>query len=326
MVQAGTSSGVAGAPEIGVVLEALSTQIGDTARHVEEAVTQVCTSFVSIARRSKESAARAARATGQDGGTDADAQAAARSTITALLGRMDQVRRATDEAVETLRRLEGIATRVDRIERSLGDLDGVSYALRILALNARIEAARAGESGRGFAVVAAETGRQAEAIGTTAKSIRGMVDGLWQEVRESTQRMRAGLLKSDTAADLNRAADLSREEGARALDALARSQAEMQALVAASATDAERLAGDIEDAMTALQFQDAVNQQLDHVAAALREARAVLASGDAAGAAALLDRLRARATMQSERRVLDRVTGHDAGPAGDDTPGSMEFF
>ncbi|MDY3556018.1 methyl-accepting chemotaxis protein [Gemmata sp. JC717] len=313
------------APEVGVVLDVLSAQLGETARHIEGAVAQVCTSFASIARRSKEGAARAARAAGAAAGPGADAQVTARATIATLLTRMDQVRRAADEAVATLHRIEGIAGRVDRIQRSLDDVDAVAYALRILAVNARVEAARAGPQGRGFAVVAAETGRQAEAILGTAKSVRGMVDGLWGEVRESARRMRAALLRDDGAAELNRAAEVSREEGARALDALARAQADMQAEVKAGAAGAEQLAGDIEDAMTALQFQDAVNQQLDHVAAALREARDAL-SDDPARGAQLLERLRARATMQSERRVVDRVTAPEPTSEAGDASGSFELF
>jgi methyl-accepting chemotaxis protein len=302
----------------------LSAQLDDTARHVEESVVRVCTSFSSIARRTKESAAHAASAAGRAGGSDG-AQVTARSTIAGLLGRMDQVRRAADQAVDTLRRIEGIATRVDRIQRSLDDVDAVAHSLRILALNARIEAVRAGERGHAFGVVAAETGRQAEAVGATAKSVRGMVDALWHEVKASTEQMRGGLVQSK-ADDLGRAADLSREEGARALDALAGSQAEMQALVAGAAANSQRLAADIEDAMTALQFQDSVNQQLEHVASALKEARAALDAGDGARADDLLDRLRARATMQSERRVLDRVTNRTPVDAGDSAPGSVELF
>ncbi|MDY3563402.1 hypothetical protein R5W23_004905, partial [Gemmata sp. JC673] len=95
--------------------------------------------------------------------------------------------------------------------------------------------------------------------------------------------------------------------------------------VKAGAAGAEQLAGDIEDAMTALQFQDAVNQQLDHVAAALREARDAL-SDDPARGAQLLERLRARATMQSERRVVDRVTAPEPTSEAGDASGSFELF
>ncbi|MDY3558965.1 hypothetical protein R5W23_006141, partial [Gemmata sp. JC673] len=49
---------------IGVVLGAVSAQLEDTARHIEASVAQVCASFANIARRSKDCAARAARAAG----------------------------------------------------------------------------------------------------------------------------------------------------------------------------------------------------------------------------------------------------------------------
>lgn len=315
----------ASAPEVGLILDVLAAQLGDTARQIEGSVAQVCASFASIARRGKEGAARAARAAGAAAGPGADAQGTARATIGALLSRMDHVRRAADEAVATLQRVEAIAGRVNQVQQSLDEVDAVAYALRILALNARIEAARAGLQGRGFAVVAAETGRQAETIAGAAKSVRGMVAGLWQEVRDSALQMRAALVHGDTAADMNRAAEASREEGARALDALARAQDDMRAEVEAGAAGAEQLAGDIEDAITALQFQDAVNQQLDHVAAALREARDAL-SGDPGRGAQLLDRLRARATMQSERRVVDRLTAQEPAPDSGDAAGSIELF
>ncbi|HEY1188984.1 MAG TPA: methyl-accepting chemotaxis protein [Gemmata sp.] len=309
------------APQLGVVLAAVSAQLEDTARHIEESVARVCTSFAGIARQSKEGAARAARAA-----VTGNAQTTARTTIAALLSRMDHVQRAADEAVATLHRLEGITSRVNNIQQTLVNVDAVAYALRILALNARIEAAHTGLKGKGFEVVASETGRQAELVAAAAKSVRVMVDELWQEVREGTQRMRGALVHGGTASDLRRAAGESREEGARALDALERAQEEMQAEVRAAADGAGRLAENIEDAMTALQFQDAVNQQLAHAAAALGEVRNVLATGDLDQTGALLDQLRARATMQSERRILDQLDQQAQATTCDSAPGSVELF
>jgi methyl-accepting chemotaxis protein len=320
---------------VGLVLDALSAQVRDTSRHIEESVSRVCTSFASIARRTKENAAHAVRSADRGGGTDGDPLVTARATIAAMLGRMDQVRRAADESVETLRRLEGIATRVDRIQASLEQVDGVAHALRILALNAKIEAARAGDQGNAFGVVASETGVLANTIRQTSRSVHEMVDELWQEMKDSTVRMRAGLIQDRGTADVGRAADLSREEGTRALDALTRAHTDMQGRVAEAATNSERLAGDIEEAMTALQFQDAVSQQLDHVAAALGEARAALDAGDGSRADDLIERLRTRSTMRSERQILDRLSGRTAaGSAGAETPadaadaapGSVELF
>lgn len=323
MARTDTAAGDPDSAEYGLVLDVLSAQLGATAKHVEESVSRVCTSFASIARRTKENADHAAAASGNDGG----ALTTARSTIDGLLGRMDQVRRAADESVETLRRIEAIGSRVDRIQKSLEGVDSVAQALRILALNAQIEATRAGDQGKAFAVVATETGVLANAIRTTSTSVHEMVDELWKEVKDSTKRMRAGLLRDQSAADLGRAADQSREEGRRALEALTRAHADMQGLVAEAAANSARLAEDIGEAMTALQFQDAVNQQIEHVMAALTEARDGLASGHPGEAAALLDRLRARTTMQSERQVLDRLSNRASAAAGTPSaPSSIELF
>jgi len=305
--------------EYGLVLDVLSAQIGATAAHIEDSVTRVCGSFASIARRTKESAAHAAGGAG-----DAGALATAQATIAALLGRMDQVQRAAEESVETLRRIEAISDRVNRIQRSLEEVDLVAHTLKMLALNARIEAARAGAHGRAFGVVASETGDLATAVRATAKSVRGMVESLWTEVQDSTKRMRAGLIMDQSADEIRRAADQSREEGARALESLTRANADMQALVAEAAANSARLADDINEAMTALQFQDSVSQQLEHVRAALDEAGDGLA-GDGGDATDLLDRLRARATMDSERQVLDRLTNRSPSAAGS-APNSIELF
>jgi methyl-accepting chemotaxis protein len=298
------------------VLAVASSQIGATAKQVEEAVATVCRSFAGIVRRTKEAAAQATTG-GQDGG----ALDTARRTISDLMGRMDGVRKAADEAVNTLKQIEQIGQRVDRIQESLSGVDQVAHMLHILAMNARIEAVRAGDRGRTFAVVASETQTLATNIRATAIAIREMVTGLWQEVRDSTRRMRSGLI-DDRSDDLSRATELSREEGTQALDALGRAHADMQRTVAAAADNAARVAADVAQAITALQFQDAVNQQLEHVREALADARGCLASGDPAAADALLDRLQGRLTMESEREHLRGRATAPAPAAG----GSVELF
>lgn len=308
----------AAAAEYGLVLDVLSAQLGATAAHVEESVVRVCGSFASIARRTKENAAHAT------GAADGGALATAQATIAGLLGRMDQVQRAAEQSVATLRRIEAIGTRVDQIQQSLEEVDLVAHTLKILALNARMEAARAGTHGRAFGVVASETGELATTVRATAKAVREMVEALWADVSDSTKQMRAELLKDQSATDISRAADQSREEGTHALAALTRAHADMQTLIAEAAANSSRLAEDIGEAMTALQFQDAVSQQLEHVRIALDEARDGLVSGQPGEAAALLDRLRARTTMQSERQVLERLSPH--APAQPAIDSSIELF
>lgn len=302
----------------GPVVGVLAEQVGETARQIEASVAQVCGSFQSIARRTQESAAHTRRALDHGGaGEGTDAVSTARGTIAALLERLDQARRVTAEAAEHLRRIEAIAAQVSRIQGALNEVDAVAHYLRIVALNAQIEAARLGGAGCTFGVVASETGAMAKSIGATAKSIRGMVDVLQCDVTDGTRRMRE-CFRSDQAAT-----DLSRDEGARALEALTRTHAEMQTLLSEAAGNSAQLAEDISDAMTALQFQDAVNQRLEHVASALRDVQAALPETDKSSRWA--ERLRDQYTMRSERELLNRVLDEGDG-VEDSAPGSIELF
>ena len=301
------------------VMDILTAQLGQTALQVEDSVTRVCRSFTNIARRSSEGAARMAVQ------TDEEAMATARETIAMLLGRMDQAREATNDALETFHRIENIASQVDQIQRSLNKVDAVSHSLRLLALNARMEAARAGEHGRAFGVVAFETATMANSIGETAKSIHEMVDSLWREVRGSTERMKRGLINQESASDFSRVTELSRKEGSRALEILASADAAMRSQVREAAGNSQRLAKDIGEAMTALQFQDSVNQQIEHVIAALTETGDVLKSSDRDRASHLLERLRSRLSMKSEREIADRVTERNGGHS-EDAGTAIELF
>ena len=297
---------------LGQVMDILTAQLGQTALQVEDSVTRVCRSFTNIARRSREGAARMAVQTDEE-------------AMAMLLGRMDQAREATNDALETFHRIENIASQVDQIQRSLNKVDAVSHSLRLLALNARMEAARAGEHGRAFGVVAFETATMANSIGETAKSIHEMVDSLWREVRGSTERMKRGLINQESASDFSRVTELSRKEGSRALEILASADAAMRSQVREAAGNSQRLAEDIGEAMTALQFQDSVNQQIEHVIAALTETGDVLKSSDRDRASHLLERLRSRLSMKSEREIADRVTERNGGHS-EDAGTAIELF
>lgn len=84
------------------------------------------------------------------------------------------------DSTEMMRRLEGSATQIAEIARTI---TGIAEQTNLLALNATIEAARAGEAGRGFAVVAGEV---KELAGETARATL-MIEGVVTEVRTGTR-------------------------------------------------------------------------------------------------------------------------------------------
>ena len=76
-----------------------------------------------------------------------------------------------EQATETQRSVETMATLSQGTSEVLGLIGGISRQTRMLALNATIEAARAGDTGRGFAVVAAEVKQLADQTGDATKLI-----------------------------------------------------------------------------------------------------------------------------------------------------------
>ncbi|HET7810318.1 MAG TPA: hypothetical protein VFL16_07055 [Steroidobacteraceae bacterium] len=94
-----------------------------------------------------------------------------------------------------------------------------------------------------------------------------------------------------------------------------------------------RVSAEAQRAMFAMQFEDQLAQRLQHIAHALGDMHDALAAPTPPTAAALLAAIRARYTMEDERRLFDIMLGHlhgapDANADSDHeaTRGSVELF
>ncbi|SFI73134.1 methyl-accepting chemotaxis protein [Celeribacter neptunius] len=94
----------------------------------------------------------------------------AASETTALMHESGQIMNETEVAMREIS--EGFKS----IAQSVSLIDDIAMQTNLLALNAAVEAARAGDAGRGFAVVASEVRSLAQRAGTTAKSIRDLIE------------------------------------------------------------------------------------------------------------------------------------------------------
>lgn len=220
------------------IFERLANQLTAIASEVETKVVDTCSSLGSVANRTKMVVESASTCLdGEEGGmSGAELTATTRTALTSLLTVTD----------------------------CLGDVARIAESVRLVALNGRIEAARAGKHGDAFSVVATETTSLADKAMETSETVHDTVEKL------------ENLLKSKNEDEFS-------PRSARCSDLIARLLVQLDShntIVANSMADLAKTNGEISQevskAIVGLQFQDSVNQRLEHVVSSIREICEVL--------------------------------------------------
>ena len=304
-------------------LPVLRAQIQEAAQHVEAAVSGVCGNFQNIADRSHEAVAKAAEmlGSGQTGGASVEESIeTSRATISRLLQRLEHAGHISSLAIT---RMDEIEQTVQGMESLLEEVQKISFANKIVALNAKIEAVHVGALGAGFEVVAEEISRQAER--TT-----GLTEGIAHRIQETRERVHsaAGKLKEFMADDLAES-EASRNAAQAALQVLFSCHESACGSVAMMTSENQSLRDEISQAIVNLQFQDRFAQRVAHVADALEKVEILLGqrtpSSDAARGDAeksLLEDVRSSYSMHDERLAHSRCGNADVAPTP--APGGME--
>ena len=164
-------------------------RLGDSAESAASAITELHASITEIERRADET-----RQFGEAVRTEARAGT---ESVSSTAEAVEEIRRAVEQAVAVLTRLE---RRSSQIGSMLSIIEDVAAQTNLLALNAAIIAAQAKEGGRGFAVVAEEIRELAERTSAGAVEIGDVVRAIRQDVGESTAVVRAGVDAVELAA------------------------------------------------------------------------------------------------------------------------------
>ncbi|MCQ6281761.1 methyl-accepting chemotaxis protein [Bacillus sp. EB600] len=121
-----------------------------------------------------------------------------KDAIQSLVSGMERTVTDNRESMDTVKRLETNAAKVEQIIQLVGD---IASQTNLLALNASIEAARAGEHGKGFAVVAKEVRKLADESSKAVQGISELIKNIQMEVHNVVQQMEAQVERANNEAE-----------------------------------------------------------------------------------------------------------------------------
>jgi len=153
-VASGSTELSASASEMGRAME----EIARVSEHLGSAGLRVSQSMQGLSEKATQVAHQTREGQRESQGAVADTELSAETGQGAMRS-MEEIQRATDQIVQTVRVIQEIARQTN-----------------LLSLNAAIEAAKAGVHGKGFAVVAEEVRKLAERSRGAAKDVEGLIE------------------------------------------------------------------------------------------------------------------------------------------------------
>lgn len=307
------------------ILDSLAKHVHETAEDLQHSVLEISTGFGGMAARVRETVETAHSGLTSDSGLSTDDTIhEIRSVLGSLLS---AVQESTDSSQQLSERLQKLEQTLGEVNASLRQVEKIAEEARIVGLNGRLEAARAGSHGAAFNVVANETKNLGVHAAETSASIRRQVEQLNHSLnRVSTE------LQERIAIDAEAARD-SQVKVTNLLDQLGVMHYGLTTSLQRTESLSEGVSRDITKSIMALQFQDRVNQRLDHVVEALQALKENLSPfRDVASAERASSRsadwrawLNSRSTMNSERQVIGQDSQANSSAAASDF-GSVELF
>ncbi len=160
-------------------------------------------------------------------------------------------------SMQLVERMEQITHKIGLILKSSSDMDSIAKQTNLLALNAAIEAARAGEAGRGFAVVADEVRALSNRSTQFSDVINTHISGVYEDLKKAEDAV-SQLAAKDMSFALS-----SKKQVENMLGHLHSINGHTLTVVTELGELSQSIGGTVNQALTAMQFQDMCSQLLE---------------------------------------------------------------
>lgn len=248
------------------VLPILRRHLREMGQFVEQSVNSVCADFADMAQLASQNLET--RTSEQGPGNGQREVERLIDSAERMLERMQQrQRRSAQLAGHVTQSLESTRQQMHRLRSVMSEVGQIAVGTRLLSVNSRIEAAHLGENGRAFAIVADEMARLSQYTQTLVGRIESVAVDVGQQLDSIAIEM------NDVSDEI---VDSRSIEGV--LSGLRQAHLDMEHGLKVSAERSQQLAFRISNSVMALQFQDRLNQRLDHVCRALEAVEGWMAS------------------------------------------------
>lgn len=303
------------------VLDMLSIQLADIAQDVESSVTGVCSGFQSMGNRARTALGTAADAldSSADGG---GLKAFVHRVGMALEVMLQRIESSRDFSNQLSDEIEKISERLEVIRGLDDQFLRICELAKTASADGRDRLIAGGDCRPEMATLVEKTMVLANAAHSTNQTVKNIVTGLGNSIRQVSARVKC-------KAEEDQDATVNSENTVRTmLDKLSSAYDKMTNSLSSSAAMSRQLNLDIGQAVMSMQFQDRVNQRIQHLVETIAELRADLQpfaqSADQGKVQMLseywLERAAEKATMKAER------IGVASGTSDDADEGSIELF
>ena len=237
----------------------LVRQIATARSQTQEAITELAQRFSSISGR-LTSAVNASQQTaggesGNGDGSTVDVLSTSEHELTSLINTLES---AQGTRAAMLGEIRGLMHYTDELRGMIEEVAAIANQTSLLALNASIEAARAGESGRGFAVVADEVRNLSGVSSETAKRMADKIGAVNTAISGASQ------VAEETSVQDEQSINDSKTAIRNVIDRFARVTSRLTEASELLQIESRGIGNEIDEILVSLQFQDRVNQILDH--------------------------------------------------------------